>query len=251
MAQTSRPLPAPPAPGAPPPRARPLGEPSEGRAAAGRERGARATGPGPGRLTAPPGRGARDGADAAPSDPRPSAEGLAACWGRLAGEDPSRGWGGLADWGPRATTQPNYPESGRLCPSPVTVGVCAFGLTPQFHGQFSTAARGTDLGTPWPWAAVTTGCVWNCCWDYTMEHRCQRETLWWLFPGGMRGFWPHHSQPSFAMCQGVCCCLWGCNCGCYLLLCVYILGDSTMCQCLCGCDSGAVVCGGSLCLAVW
>lgn len=45
----------------------------------------------------------------------------------------------------------------------------------------------------------------------------------------MPGFWPHHSQPSLAMCQGVCCCLWGCNCGCYLLLCVYTLWVTVPC----------------------
>lgn len=123
MAYTSRPSSAPPAPGAPPPRARRLGEPREGRAAAaGQERGAPATEPRAGLAYNAAGAGARDGAAAAPSAPRPSEEGLVAGGGRLAGEDPGRG--GLADWGPRAITQPYYPESGRLYLNPVMVCVC-------------------------------------------------------------------------------------------------------------------------------
>lgn len=49
--------------------------------------------------------GARDGAAAALSAPKPSAEGLVAGGGQLAGEDHGRG--GLADRGPRAITQPD------------------------------------------------------------------------------------------------------------------------------------------------
>lgn len=89
-----------------PPRARRLGEPREGRTAAGQERGARATGPRAGLAYSAAGAGARDGAAAATSLPKSSAEGLVAGGGRLAGEDPGRG--GLADWGPRAITQPDY-----------------------------------------------------------------------------------------------------------------------------------------------
>jgi hypothetical protein len=128
---------------APPPRLphlapRPLGPGSRvspekaERRRAGQERRARATGPRAGPAYSAAGAGARDGAAAAPSAPWPSAEGLVAGGGRLAGEDPGRG--GLADWGPRAISQPYYPESGSLCLNPVTVGVYVFGLTPELHG---------------------------------------------------------------------------------------------------------------------
>lgn len=254
-----RPAPPPrlPAPGAPPPRARRQGEPREGRTAAGRERGARATGPRAGPAYSAAGAGARDGAAAAPSSPRPSAEGLVAGGGRLAGEDPGRG--GLADWGPRAIKSPLLPRVWQSVPEPRHRGCVCFWTdtrTTRSTLVFSKAAPGSDVGTLWPpWAAVTLGvCLLlglPAAFPTGMEQRYHRVTLWWLFPGGMPGFWPHHSQPSFAMCQGVCCCLWGCNCGCYLMLCVYTLGDSAMCQCLCGCDSGATMCGVSLWLAVW
>lgn len=88
-----------------------------------------AVGPGPGRARAgavgpaeaPPGLGpgpgrARDGAATAPGERRSSAEGLAACWGRLAGEDP--GEDGLAKGVCRSRrVSPTSFESNRLCPS--------------------------------------------------------------------------------------------------------------------------------------
>lgn len=161
---------------APPPRLphlapRPLGpgrrvSPEKAEPRQGPERGARATGPRAGPAYSAAGAGARDGAAAAPSAPRPSAEGLVAGGGRLAGEDPGRG--GLADWGPRAITQPYYPESPQSVPEPRhRVYVCVFGLTPGLHGapqscgQFSTAAPGSDMGDTAAMGCSDTGTA--CC----------------------------------------------------------------------------------------
>lgn len=168
-----RPSSAPPAPGAPPPRARRQGEPREGRTAAGRERGARATGPRAGPAYSAAGAGARDGAAAAPSSPRPSAEGLVAGGGRLAGEDPGRG--GLADWGPRAIKSSLLPRVWQSVPEPRHRGCVCFWTdtrTTRSTLVFSKAAPGSDVGTLWPpWAAVTLGVCLTvvgtaCCLPY-------------------------------------------------------------------------------------
>lgn len=122
-------------------------------------------GPGPGWLTAPPGLGlgmAQPRPPASQSRPRRGSLPAGAGWQvrTLAGAAWTTG-----DPGPSLSLTTES-ESGNLCLSPVTVGVCVFGLTPGLHGappsyeQFSTAAPGSDVGTLWPWAAVTLGvCV--------------------------------------------------------------------------------------------
>lgn len=162
---------------APPPRLphlapRPLGpggwvspEKAEPRRDGSAELGLR--GPGPGRLIAPPGLGlgmAQPRPSAPQSHPRRGSLPAGAGWQvrTMAGaawptEDP----------GPSLSlTAELESQSGSLCLSPVTVGVCVFGLIPGLRGappsyeQFSTAAPGSDVGTLWPWTAVTLGvCV--------------------------------------------------------------------------------------------
>lgn len=166
---------------APPPRLphlapRPLGPGSRvspekaERRRAGQERRARATGPRAGPAYSAAGAGARDGAAAAPSAPWPSAEGLVAGGGRLAGEDPGRG--GLADWGPRAIRLPRVWQS---VPEPRHGGCVCFWTdtrTTRSTLVFSKAAPGSDVGTLWPWAAVTLGVCLTvvgtaCCLSHT------------------------------------------------------------------------------------
>lgn len=170
---------------APPPRLphlapRPLGpggrvspEKAEPRRDGSAERGARATGPRAGPAYSAAGAGARDGAAAAPSSPRPSAEGLVAGGGRLAGEDPGRG--GLADWGPRAIKSPLLPRVWQSVPEPRHRGCVCFWTdtrTTRSTLVFSKAAPGSDVGTLWPpWAAVTLGVCLTvvgtaCCLPY-------------------------------------------------------------------------------------
>lgn len=84
--------------------------------------------PGPGRLAEPPGLGlgmAQPRPPAPQGRPRRGSLPVVAGWQvrRLAGAAWPKG-------DPRASTQPNYPESGRLCPSLIPVDVYTFGLTP-------------------------------------------------------------------------------------------------------------------------
>lgn len=140
----------------------------------------RLRGPGPGRLAEPPGLGL---GMAQPRPPAPQGRPRRGSLPAVAGWQVRTLAGAAWPTGdPRATPQPNYPESGKLCPSPITVDVCTFGLTPgphgapQSHGQFSTAARGTDVrtvavGLQWHWV-----CVCDCCWDHLLPFLHGRGT---------------------------------------------------------------------------
>lgn len=241
-------------------RARQPGELSADRALPGAGAGSAelgVAGPGPGRARAgvagpaetPPGRGlepgrAGDGAAAAPGAPRPSAEGFAALWGRLAGED--RDKDGLAEGVRRSCrVSPTSSEPGRLCPSQGWCARLRHGGCVSFwddtRPRWPQGAHLPALGSraaaheAVPIVALCSGLQWHCVcvWGglalrpfhlspapFRVVSMSQCNFPW---SSGLLG-----SQPS--MCQGICCSHEAVTVG-VTCCCVCTLGDSTMCQC--------------------